>query len=62
MRVSEIEKMPIKVFMACMAFDAYRICFGKEPHNFTVDQVKLWMDKISTEVEIKYPKGESRNE
>lgn len=30
-------------FAVCIAFDAFRICLGQEPKNFTLEEIIRWM-------------------
>ena len=32
-----------EVFAVCMAFDAMRLCLGKQPRNFSRDEVIRWL-------------------
>lgn len=31
------------VFAVCMAWDAFRLCIGMKPKNFTADEVVRWI-------------------
>lgn len=31
----------------CMAFDAFRVCMGDEPRNFTREEIAKWMSLTS---------------
>jgi hypothetical protein len=37
-----------KQVAVCMAFDAFRICIGGTPKNFTASQVAQWLANMST--------------
>lgn len=39
----ELDRVGPKVLAVLMAYDAFRICLGGKPKNFTYEQVLLWM-------------------
>jgi hypothetical protein len=37
----------------CMAFDAFRICLGAQPKNFTIQQVANWFQCMANQDEVR---------
>ena len=42
----DLDRMSPKGVAVLMAYDAFRICLGGRPKNFTYEQVLLWMKLV----------------
>lgn len=41
--LADYDRMSPKGVSVCMAYDAFRICLGGQPKNFSREQVLLWL-------------------
>lgn len=44
-----MEKMSDEAWVVCIAMDAFRLCIGMKPRNFTREEVIRWISALSSE-------------